>query len=137
MRSSRKKRPGRLAPHRPVLSFRVSQELYDRVRQAAEVALAHRSISEEAEHRLAQAFELADALKSAHEVKQGAAEEARKILAAANSITPKLLEAELRRQGWKKVTGANGEAWFPRDVDSIQWIQATVDPETQTVLQEM
>ena len=137
MRSSRKIKSPRKAPVRPVLSFRVSQELYNRVRESAEAAPTYRSISEEAEWRLDQSYDWERAVGSVSEAEEKARKILREATDVATNVAGKLMEAELRRQGWKKVIGVNGEAWFSPGVKAIEWIFGNFSLESRAVLQEM
>jgi hypothetical protein len=63
------------------------------------------------------------------------------LLAEANRIAGETLKArlhsELRRQGYTRVSGMEGAAWFEPGVHAIKWIFANVDAESRMVLQEM
>jgi hypothetical protein len=135
MRSStRKKRvgrpPGRIAPHRPVLSAsaRISQELYDALRESARINA--RSISEEVAKRV----ELSFVWERAHRDADAMLADVKRVAREGKKVA---LAKELREQGHTYVRGMNGGAWFDPGVDAIKWIFFNVDPESRVVLQEM
>jgi hypothetical protein len=136
MKKAMKKRvgrpPGRTAPRRPVLSTvlsaRVSESFQAMVREAARAS--GRTISEEVIWRAEQSF-----------VWERAHVDARSVLAEANSVATKNLEArlqeEMRRLGYTRIRGMNGAAWFEPGVNAIQWIFDSFDSSSRAVLEEM
>jgi len=125
-------RPGRpttppesRAPFRPVLTQRVSMELYERVAEAAR--RSNRKLGEEAAHRVEQSFEweksFGDARKLLADTKKVIAEEERGDL-----------EDQMRQAGFTCVHGIGGEAWFPPEVSSVAWI---FDNSNRHVLEEL
>src|SRR5262245_39733890 len=109
MRTSAKKargRPrGRTAPHRPVLSVRVPEELYEKIQTSARAN--GRTVSEEAVWRTQQSYEW--------EARFG---EARAVLAESRRIFDANLEAALRKRGYLPVAMLpQGKAWISPDAD--------------------
>jgi hypothetical protein len=109
-------------------SARISQELYDVLRESARINA--RSISEEVAKRV----ELSFVWEKAHS-------DARAMLAEVKRVTSEgvktALAKELRERGHTYVRGINGGAWFDPGVNAIQWIFATANSEDRIVLQEM
>jgi hypothetical protein len=110
VKTERRERPDlareRRAPYRPVITHRVSQEIYDLTFQAAK--RANRKLTEEAGFRLEQSF----VWEQAHVEAQMLAESAKRDL-----------ETRLKEAGYKYVRGAaGGGAWFPPGVDPVTWI---------------
>jgi uncharacterized protein (DUF1778 family) len=105
------------APHRPVLTMRVSQEVYARTVEAARQA--NRKITEEAGYRLEQSF-----------IWEQAFGEAEKVLDEATRIKAedqrKTFEDRLRLAGYIHVTGhvagGDGDVWFNPGANPIKWI---------------
>ena len=105
----------RRAPNRPVITHRVSQEVYDLTFAAAE--RANRKLTEEAGIRLEQSFVWERQWQKLQE------------------SAKKDLEARLREAGYKYIHGATGGgAWFPPEVDSVAWI---FDNSNRAVLEEL
>lgn len=93
---------------RPVIAGRVSQELYGRIKAAAEAS--GRSMSEELAWRAEQAI----AWEKAHGTIQG-------LLAEARRITDRNIEAELRKRGFTPVRLLpQGKAWVSPDADKAK-----------------
>jgi hypothetical protein len=115
--------PGRKAPHRPVVSARVPLELYERIRLEAQAN--GRTMGEELVQRASEIYEwrqekeaiLANARQEAAELLGNAHRSARKVIEGR-------LNQELESEGYLRVVGWNGAAWFEPGVDHIQWIDA-------------
>jgi uncharacterized protein (DUF1778 family) len=112
------------APHRPVLSARMTAESYDRLTAAAKAS--GRTVSEEADWRINQSFGWEKTPEIEQAILEKAREDARAIVTHAEFITEKTaqteLERELRRRGYRLVRGVTGAAWFEPGVDAINWI---------------
>jgi hypothetical protein len=143
MRTSAKKargRPrGRKAPHRPVLSVRVPEELYAMVQLSARTS--GRTISEEAVWSIQQRYEWEAAFENTRAVlanarRQGAdiVTNVRRQLANALKVP---LEQTLRERGYTRVAAIEGGVWFEPGVHAPTWIFGNFTPESRVVLQEM
>jgi hypothetical protein len=101
------------APHRPVLTMRVSAEVYAQTVEAAQQS--NRKITEEAGYRLEQSF-----------VWEQTFGEAEKVLDEATRLKAedkrKTLEDRLRLAGYIRVYGADGDVWFNPGVNPVKWI---------------
>jgi hypothetical protein len=113
--------PGRKAPHRPVLSQRVPQELYDVIKDAGRAS--GRTMGEEMVWRVERSFEWEKAFGDARAVMT----EGRKAIAGE-------LQAKLRADGYQVVRGSGGNAWFEPGVNPSTWIVDSLD---QGVLEEL
>ena len=123
MRSSAKrKRVGRprTAQHRPVLSARVPQDFYERIRTSA--VLNGRNASEELIWRAARCFELEADLERRLQLLRDAEKSA--------------VEERMHQAGYTKMHASLGVAWFAPGVKPNDWINACarIDP---LALQEM
>jgi hypothetical protein len=101
------------APHRPVLTMRVSAEVYAQTVDAARQA--NRKITEEAGYRLEQSFAWEQAFGEAEKV----LDEATRIKAEDKA---KSLEDRLRLAGYIHVTGAHADVWLNPGVNPVKWI---------------
>jgi len=132
MRTSVKKargRPrGRTAPHRPVLSVRVPEELYERIQTSARDN--GRTVSEEAVWRTQQSYEWETAFGSVRAILA----ESRRATDAAKKLP---LERTLRERGYTKVHAVDGAVWFEPGVHAPTWIFANFNADTRILLQEM
>lgn len=129
MRTSAKKargRPrGRTAPHRPVLSVRVPEELYEKVQKSARAS--GRTVSEEAVWRAQQSYEW----EAAHGTAGAMLAEAKKVAAATVKAE---LERKLREHGYTKVRDTNGRSmWVESGAEPLQLF----NDDTRALLQEM
>ncbi len=126
MRKVAKKRvgrpPGRKAPHRPVLSARMPQELYERVKTEAQAG--GRTAGEELVLRASQHYEW-----------QQRFGEARAVLAEAQRIKASNLRTAASEGGWQRVRGTSGIAWFEPGVDPNRWIADAAS--SQPVFEEL
>jgi hypothetical protein len=106
----------------------VFPEDFAMINKAAEDS--HRSVSEEMIWRVRQSF-----------VWEKAFGDARAVVDNAKRITGETLKIELhnylRREGYTRIRGVEGAAWFEPGVHAINWIFATFEPESRVVLQEM
>ena len=129
MRTSAKKargRPrGRTTPHRPVLSVRVPEELYEKIQKSARAN--GRTVSEEAVWRASLSYEW----EAAHGTAHAMLAEAKKV---ASETGKAALERKLREAGYTRVRDTNGRS---------MWIEAGAQPlqlfndDTRALLQEM
>jgi hypothetical protein len=105
--------PGRTAPHRPVVSARVPQELYDLITRTARAS--QRTMAEEVFWRVQKSYE-----------DEAAQADARAILKRANEVAAEgikaSLEAAMRQAGYTQVRGADGSAWFEPGVNHRTWL---------------
>ena len=125
MKKSAKKRVGRphgrKAPHRPVVSARVPQELYEKIKH--EAASNGRTAGEELVYRAAQIYLWRERF-----------EEAQDMVTRARHVTEAELEITLDRYGWLWVDGTGGRAWFPPGVEPNRWL---ADNTPHKVLEEL
>ena len=101
------------APHRPVLTMRVSAEVYAQTVEAARAA--NRKITEEAGHRLEHSFVWEQAFGEAEKV----LDEATRIKAEDKA---KSLADRLRLAGYIHVTGPDADVWFNLGVHPFRWV---------------
>jgi vacuolar-type H+-ATPase subunit H len=132
-RSGRPKLPqASRAPHRPVLTMRVSAEVYAQTVEAARQA--NRKITEEAGYRLERSFvweRFFGELDKAHVEPDKIMNEATRVAA---EIKTGAIEERLSSSGYRRVYGTNGAVWFPPGVDSVQWI---FDNSNRDILEEL
>jgi len=107
---------GRITPHRPVLSARVSQELYDEITKAAKAS--RRTISEELVWQAQIALEIGDAQKTLSDI---------------SHATEATLYAKMREAGWKVTHGAQGDYWAKEGAPPLQ---VRLDPSMQAAITE-
>lgn len=129
MRTSAKKargRPrGRTAPHRPVLSVRVPEELYETIQKSARTS--GRTVSEEAVWRAQQSYKW----EAAHRTAQAMLAETKRVTAA---VQKGALEQRLREEGYTRVRDTNGRSmWIEHGAEPLQLF----NDDTRALLQEM
>ena len=112
------------APHRPVLSTRMTAESYERLTAAARAS--GRTLSEEALWRIDQSFGWEKTPEIEQAILEKAREDARAIVTNAEYVTKETtqtqLKKELLRRGYRYVRGVEGGAWFDPGVGPINWI---------------
>jgi hypothetical protein len=125
MKKSVKKRvgrpPGRKAPHRPVVSARVPESLYERIKREARTA--GRTVGEELVWRAEQIYEWQEKYR-----------EAKDVLDEASRVTAAGLQTTLRNKGWQTISGFGGYAWFEPGVSPGKWV---VDNANREVVEEI
>ena len=111
-----KKRIGRPpGPHRPVVSARVPEALYAKLKETA--LAAGRTLGEELIWRVERSFEW-----------QLAFESTLALQARARENIKQNLKAALRSEGYRPVHGMGGSAWLEPGLDPANWT-AKFDPE--------
>jgi hypothetical protein len=143
MRTSAKKargRPrGRKAPHRPVLSVRVPEELYEKVQVSARAS--GRTFSEESVWSIQQRYEWESAFEATRAMLAETRRQCASMLAetrrAADASLKVPLEQTLRERGYTKVAAIEGVVWFEPGVSAPTWIFSNFNSDTRLLLQEM
>jgi hypothetical protein len=107
---------GRTAPHRPVVSARVPQELYDAITNAAHGS--GRTISEEMIWQAQIALQIGDA---------------QKFLSDIAHTTEDTLRAKMRAAGLKPIRSALGTYWLDGD-DDMPPLKGRLDPEVKAAI---
>jgi hypothetical protein len=108
--------PGRIAPHKPVVSARVPQELYDAITKAARGS--GRTISEELIWQAQIALTIGDA---------------QKFLSDIEHATEKTLRSKMRQMGLEPVHDALGTYWLDGDLPPLK---GRLDPEVKAAITE-
>jgi hypothetical protein len=119
LKKGTKKRPvGRpRTGRRPVIAFRINQQLYDRLHEV--VRDSEFSISEVIQARLELTFQRDDIL-----------DEARKKLADAEALAGRSVAMAARAQGWREVGAIGGSIWLEPGVDVSGGLQVAASAAT-------